>query len=211
MPNQARDRAFIHRMGKAANRGDSLAILNTAEAYRRTFDPDRMFKWFRKAAKHHDGEALLETGLCFQFGVGTRKNIRAAEHAYRAAIASAWISESSREEAMFYLATLLLGVGRSFEVRRLLMRANVERDYPQAAALLVVLGSARWRTMCLCRRERLQRIGAGYCPVHNRAPHGRRSSVSARSGDERLANNGLQRTAGAHVRGSCSSTSARRR
>jgi TPR repeat protein len=29
-----------------------------------------MFQWFRKAAKKHDGEGLLETGHCYQFGVG---------------------------------------------------------------------------------------------------------------------------------------------
>jgi TPR repeat protein len=130
-----------------------------------------MFQWFRKAAKKHDGEGLLETGLCYQFGVGARKNLRAAERAYREAISNRWISESGREEAMFFLATALLNNGRGMPIEApyLLRRANVEHDYPQAGALLKALGSENWRRACLCRRDQPIQFAATQCPVHNRA------------------------------------------
>jgi TPR repeat protein len=171
MSTVARERAYIRNLRSKATAGDTMAIVNTAEAYRRIAEPDRMFQWFRKAAKKQDGNAFLEIGHCYQFGVGTRVNLRAAERSYRAAIASAWITESGREEAMFFLATLLLSLGRGLpiEVRYLLIRANVEHDYPQAARLLKVLGSEKWRSSCVCRRDRPRQVGALHCPVHNRA------------------------------------------
>ena len=171
MATLARERAYLHRVRRKAMRGDSTAIVNTAEAYRRLRDLERMFHWFQVAAKHHDGDALLEIGHCYQFGDGTRPNRRAAERSYRAAIASAWITESGREEAMFFLATLLLGSGRDvpIEVRYLLLRANVEHDYPQAAALLKVLGTEEWQSVCMCRRDGPRQIQGVHCPEHNPA------------------------------------------
>ena len=171
MATLARERTYLRRVRRKAMRGDSTAILNTAEAYRRLREPERMFHWFRVAAKNHDGDALLETGHCYQFGDGTRSNPQAAERSYRAAIASAWITESGREEAMFFLATLLLSLGRGLpiEVRYLLLRANVEHDYPQAAALLSVLGTEKWRSVCLCRRDGPRKLGGIHCPEHGSA------------------------------------------
>ena len=171
MSTLTREREYIRKLRRKATAGDSVAIMNTAQAYRRISDPVRMFQWYLKAAKRHDGDALLEIGHGYQFGVGTRRNLRAAERSYRAAIGSGWITESGREEAMFFLATLLLSLGRGLpiEVRYLLIRANVEHDYPQAASLRKLLGSESWRNMCVCRRDPPSQIGATHCPVHDQA------------------------------------------
>jgi TPR repeat protein len=171
MPNLARKRAYLQKLRSAATRGDTTAMLNLGEAHRRLAEPEPMFRWFRKAASQHDGEGLLETGHCYQFGVGTRKNLRAAERSYREAISNEWMSESGREEAMFFLATLLLSVGRGMpiEVPYLLRRANIDRDYPQAEALLNALGSDSWGSVCMCRRNQPRRLALSHCVVHNRA------------------------------------------
>ena len=183
MLNPASKRAYIRKIRPAATRGNTTAMLNIGEAYRRISEPQLSFQWFRKAAKKHDGEGLLEAGHCYQFGAGTRKNLRAAERCYREAISSGWISERGREEAMFLLATLLLGVGHGrHEASYLLRRANIERDYPQAEALLKALGSEEWRSVCVCRRDQPKKYAVTHCAVHNRALAASAANPSAPAG-----------------------------
>ena len=133
---------YIRKWRPKAVRGDSSAMSNVAAAYRILENFRLAARWYRKAAEHGDGDAMTEWGYCLQHGVGVRRDERSAEQAYRRAIASKWITDFCREEAMHHLAILLVG-RRSASSRRaaarLLRVANADGDYPQAQALLRVL------------------------------------------------------------------------
>jgi TPR repeat protein len=142
---------------------------NVAAAYRILENFRLAARWYERAAEHGDGDALTEWGYYLQHGVGTRKDEMAAERAYRAAIASQWITDYAREEAMYHLAVLLLS-RRSARSRRaaaeLLRVASADGDYPQAEALLHVVKSADGRALCVCRRHLRPRLARRHCPLH---------------------------------------------
>ena len=142
---------------------------NVAAAYRILGNFRLAARWFSRASEQRDGDALTEWGYCLQHGVGIRKDRRAAERAYRAAIESKWITDYCREEAMYHLAVLLLG-RRSASSRRaaarLLRVASADGDYPQAEALLQTVESAEVRVVCVCRRHLRPRLARRHCPVH---------------------------------------------
>ena len=145
---------------------------NVAAAYRILGKFRLAASWYKRAAEHGDGDALTDWGYCLQHGVGIRKDERAAEQAYRAAIASKWITDYGREEAMYHLAVLLLRRQSGFSRRaavKLLRAADVDRDYAQAQALLTIVGSADVRNVCICRRRLRPRLAQRHCPLHG--PH----------------------------------------
>src|SRR6266699_4900577 len=104
-----REKQFIRKWRPKAVRGDSIAMTNVAAAYRILGNFRLAARWYRKASEQRDGDALTEWGYCLQHGVDIRKDRRAAERAYRAAIESKWITDYCREEAMYHLAVILLG------------------------------------------------------------------------------------------------------
>ncbi len=151
-----RERLYIRKWRPKAIRGDSVAMSNVAAAYRILENFKLAAKWYRRASKYKNGEALIEWGYCLQHGVGVRNDDRAAERAYRAAIRSKWITDYGREEAMYHLAVLLLGRRSAASRRaaaRLLRVSNADGDYPQAEALLPIVNSADIREVCVCRRH----------------------------------------------------------
>ncbi len=168
-----REKGYIRKWRPRAARGDSSAISNVAAAYRILENFRLAARWYKRAAELGDGDALTDWGYCLQHGVGVRRDERAAEQAYRAAIASKWITEYSREEAMYHLAVLLLS-RRSASSRRaavnLLRAASTDGDYAQAQALLRIVGSAKVRNVCICRRGLRPRLAKRQCPLHG--PHG---------------------------------------
>ena len=142
---------------------------NVAAAYRILEKFKFAARWYKRAAERRDGDAMTEWGYCLQHGVGIQKDERSAERAYRSAIASKWITDYAREEAMYHLAVLLLG-RQSAAARRaaakLLRAANADDDYPQAQALLRILRSADTRNVCTCRRHLRPRLARRHCPLH---------------------------------------------
>jgi hypothetical protein len=130
-----REKQYIRKWRVKAARGDCSAMSNVAAAYRILENFRLAARWYKRAAEHGDGDALTEWGYCLQHGIGTRKDERAAEQSYRAAIASKGITDYAREEAMYHLAVLLL-CRQSASSRRaaanLLRAANVDEDYPQS-------------------------------------------------------------------------------
>lgn len=172
-----REKRYIRKWRPKAIRGESVAMSNVAAAYR-ILGKDRLAaRWFRRAAEHGDGDALTDWGYCLQHGGGIRKEERAAELAYRSAIASKRITDYAREEAMYHLAILLLKRRLASGQRvaaSLLRRANADGDYPQAQTLLGIMGSADIKNVCLCRRHLRPSLGRKCCPLHrpHRANHG---------------------------------------
>src|SRR5260221_10747443 len=167
-----REKHYIRKWRPKAVRGDTAAMSNVAAAYRILEDFRLAARWYKRAAAHGDGDALTDWGYCLQHGVGTGKDERAAERAYRAAIDSKWITDYCREEAMYHLAVILLG-RRSTSSRRaaagLLRLASVDGDYPQAEDLLQIVNSAEVLDVCICRRHLRPRLAQRHCPVHR--PH----------------------------------------
>ena len=142
---------------------------NVAAAYRILGNFRLAARWYKRAAEQGDGDAMTDWGYCLQHGVGIRKDERAAERAYRSAIASKWITDYAREEAMYHLAVLLLS-RKSAAARRaaakLLRVANADGDYPQAQALRRIVRSADVRNVCICRRHLRPRLAKRHCPLH---------------------------------------------
>ena len=112
---------------------------------------------------------MTDWGYCLQHGVGVLRDKVAAEQVYRSAIVSKWITDYSREEAMYHLAILQLGK-RSAASRRvaakLLRTASADGDYPQALALLTLAVSVDIRNVCSCRRHLRPRLAKRHCPIH---------------------------------------------
>lgn len=167
-----REKHYIRKWRAKAARGDCVAMSNVAAAYRILENFRLAARWYQKAAEHGDGDALTDWGYCLQHGLGIRKDTRAAERAYRAAIRSPWITDYGREEAMYHLAVLLLRK-QSTSSRRaavtLLRAASADKDYAQAETLLQMAGLAGVRNVCICRRRLRPRLAKRQCPLHG--PH----------------------------------------
>jgi hypothetical protein len=171
MNSVEREKQYIRKWRPAAVRGSSTAMMNVAAAYRILGNFRLTFRWFKKAADIGDGDALAEVGYCFQYGLGTQRDARMAGRAYRAAIASRHITQFAREEAMYHLAVLLLSSGSSsarHAARVLLRRANLDRDYREAAVLVQSVRSGDVRRICACRRGLMRRLATMKCPLHAR-------------------------------------------
>jgi len=167
-----REKQYIRKWRPKAVRGDSIAMSNVAAAYRILENFRLAARWYKRASEHGDGDALTDWGYCLQHGLGTRKDERAAERAYRAAIDSKCITDYSREEAMYHLAVLLLGRRPASSRRaaaRLLRVASADGDYPQAEALLRSMKSADVVDVCVCRRHLRARLARRHCSLHG--PH----------------------------------------
>jgi hypothetical protein len=168
-----REKHYIRKWRPKAVRGDVAAISNVAAAYRILEDFELSARWYKRAAAHGDGDALTDWGYCLQHGIGTEKDGRAAERAYRAAIDSNCITDYCREEAMYHLAVILLG-RRSTSSRRaaaeLLRLASADGDYPQAEDLLQIVNLTHTHNICSCRRHLRPRLARRHCPVHGPPP-----------------------------------------
>lgn len=167
-----RENQYIRKWRPIAVRGDSSAMSNVAAAYRILENFKLAARWYKRAAEQEDGDAMTDWGYCLQHDVGVRRDERSAEQAYRSAIACKWVTDFSREEAMYHLAVLLLGKQSASSRRaaaRLLRVANADGDYPQAQALLRIVRSANILNVCICRRRLRPRLARRHCPLHG--PH----------------------------------------
>jgi TPR repeat protein len=164
-----REKHYIRKWRPKAVRGDAAAMSNVAAAYRILEEFGLAARWYERAAAQGDGDALTDWGYCLQHGVGTGKDERAAERAYRAAIDSKSITDYCREEAMYHLAVILFG-RRSTSSRRaaaaLLRIASADGDYSQAEELLQIVNSAEVPKVCSCRRHLRPRLAQRHCPLH---------------------------------------------
>jgi len=169
MTIRERERRYIVRHLPKARAGDGLAMSNVAAAYRILGRYSAAYRWWRKAADTGDGSDTLEVGYCFHHGAGVRRNASRAIRSYETAIQSGDISQLEREEAMFLLAVLLLSKRRSLTVsariEKLLRRANIDNDYPQAANLLQSLKTIPEK-ICTCRRGLRFGLARLHCAVH---------------------------------------------
>jgi len=99
-----------------------------------------------------DGDAAVDVGYCYQYGIGTRRAPVRAKRAFGRAVASKDISQHGREAAMYHLALQLIDQGRKPMATALLKRASADGDFPEAAAVLRQLATKLPYIPCRCRR-----------------------------------------------------------
>jgi TPR repeat protein len=152
---------------QAARAGDSSAMCNLATVYRDAGKFTQAFKWWGRAAAEKDGNAALDVGYCYQYGIGTTRDPAKAKRMYRIALKSPGISEYMREAAIYSLAVQLIDEGRALAAVPLLQRATVDNDFPEANAVLTQIQRSAVITPCRCRRFIDKTLlGHAKCPVH---------------------------------------------
>ena len=97
---------------QAARSGDSTATSNLATVYRDAGKAALAFQWWKRAVDMRDGDAAVDVGYCYQYGIGTRKNTPNAKRMFRRAIASRDITQYGREAAMYHLALQFIDEGK---------------------------------------------------------------------------------------------------
>lgn len=125
---------------RAYRGGDSYVASNIAVTYRQIGKPQKAVEWFKKAVDGRDGDALIQLGIHYYWGIGIRKNPDAGVRCFRKAIRSKWISEGGRDDAFFFLGVAYYeGKGLKASLQgaiKLLERANIDDDHPAARKLL---------------------------------------------------------------------------
>ena len=84
---------------KAYAAGESIAASNLATIYRDARRPALELAWYKRAAELGDGDALVEVGIRYLSGKGTRRNPAMAEKCFAAALRSKNITEAGRDTA----------------------------------------------------------------------------------------------------------------
>lgn len=154
---------------RAAKLGNSGAASNLATVYRDAGKARLAFQWWKRAADMLDGDAAVDVGYCYQYGVGTRRAPIRAKHTFRRAVASKHISQHGREAAMYHLALQFIDEGRKSLAIPLLKRASEDGDFPEAAAVLLQMAIKSPYIPCRCRRltNKKLRLNAK-CSLHPR-------------------------------------------
>ena len=154
---------------RAARLGDSTAMCNLATVYRDAGKAVLAFQWWGRAADMRGGDAAVDVGYCYQYGIGTRKNTANAERMFRRAIASKDISQYGREEAMYHLAVQFMDEGKRQLAFPPLKRAAADDDFPEAASVLNQLNANSDYVPCRCRRFINKQLrGHTKCSLHAR-------------------------------------------
>lgn len=157
---------------------------NLAAAYRALGRRRLAFKWWQRCACGRDGDAWLEVGYCFHYGLGVRRDLARAASAYRCAARSPWTTEYGREEALYHCAVAELdrgGARASSRAVTLLRAAARDGDYPQAGELLQQLERRSALTTCRCRRGLRPSLGGrAQCARHGSRAQPRQPSPTRR-------------------------------
>jgi TPR repeat protein len=154
---------------QAARSGSSTATYNLATVYRDAGKARLAFQWWKRAADMHDGDAAVDVGYGYQYGIGTRKNAANAKRMYRHAIAAKDISQFGREEAMYHLALQFIDEGKRWLAFPLLQRASADDDFPEAASVLNQLRTKSDYEPCRCKRFINKQLrGHTKCSLHAR-------------------------------------------
>jgi TPR repeat protein len=154
---------------RAATSGDSTATFNLATVYRDAGKATLALQWWKRAVNMRDGDAVVDVGYCYQYGIGIRKNTANAKRLFRRAIVSKDISQYGREESMYHLAVLFIDEGKWQFAIPLLKRAAADDDFPEAALVLKQLTKNSDYDPCRCRRfVNKQLRGNTKCSVHAR-------------------------------------------
>jgi TPR repeat protein len=161
------DRVAIRWYHRAVRQGESLAAANLATVYRDKGNLRGAHHWHLRAMEMGDGDAAVDTGYDYLYGIGVRKDLRLARHMFQNALQSTDISQLGREEALYHLAVAEIDYGSPRLAIPLLRTANKDGNYPEAASLLAEIESKTTLTPCRCRRALNKNLrGHAKCPRH---------------------------------------------
>jgi TPR repeat protein len=154
---------------RAVRGGSSTAATNLATIHRDAGNSRLAFQWWKRSEQMCDGDAAVDVGYCYQYGIGARKNAADAKRMFKRAIASRNISQYGREEAMYHLALQFINDGKPRSALRLLKLAAADGDYPEAASVLKQIETKSDYVPCRCKRL-LNKILRGHskCLLHVR-------------------------------------------
>jgi TPR repeat protein len=135
-----RNEAEALRWFKRAFRQDHPIASNIASVYQDRGNHRRAMFWYRRAAATGDGDALVDLGRGYYSGLGVRRDPNKAVLCFKRAIASEYISQAGREDAMFRLG-LAFHEGRGVKksnprALRWLSQANKDDDHREARDLI---------------------------------------------------------------------------
>jgi TPR repeat protein len=143
--------AAIYWAKKAIAQGDASAAHNLGTIYRDQKKPAMAFRCYQRAVSMGDNDSLLQVGLCYLFGFGTKRDFAEAQRCLAQIMASdiATMCQRTREDAHYWLAIIaLLGFGSKKpsigQVRHMLESANADDDHEQANEILNILGKSRY-------------------------------------------------------------------
>jgi TPR repeat protein len=125
---------------KAFKAGEIVSANNIAITYRENGDCRKAVQWFRESVESGDDEARIQLGIHYYWGKGVKKDPVAAVRCFRTALRCKDISEAGRDDAFYYLGIAYYegkGVKQSLSTaRKLLQRANIDKDHPAALEML---------------------------------------------------------------------------
>jgi hypothetical protein len=140
----------IYWVKQALNQGAAGAAQNLGTIYRDLKKPKLAFHWYKRAVQMGDIDSLLQVGLCYLFGIGTKKDLDAAYKCFQQILNNETSSryERTEEDAQFWLGIFhLLGIGGAKisvnKARCLLELANKDCDHEQANELLNIIGKTK--------------------------------------------------------------------
>jgi TPR repeat protein len=152
---------------RAVRLGSSAAAMNASTVYRDRCQLSRAHRWLMRAASMRDGDAAVNAGYDFLYGIGVRRDLRRARRMFNRAMRARNISAYGREEALYNLAIAHVDGGRPSLAIPLLARACVDDDYPEAASLLAQIRTKGPLNPCRCRRFLNKRLhGHASCRQH---------------------------------------------
>lgn len=167
---------------RAVKQGEAFAAANLATVYRDLGNFRLFHRWHVRAMKMGDGDAAVDSGYDYLYGIGAQKNLPAAKRMFRLAIRSNNISQAGREEALYHLAVAAVDNSGFRRAIPLLRQANRDDDYPEAARLLAQIRTKTDLTPCRCRRD-LNKFLPGHarCPQHSIGGHSNKSRLRTAS------------------------------
>lgn len=152
---------------RAVAQGETIALFNLAAEYLRQGNLRLAHRWFLRAARTGDGDAAVDAGYNYLYGIGVRRDLRAARRMLQKGLRSTFISQMGREEALYHLAVAEVDNGSPRLAVPLLRKANKDGDYPEAASLLAQIRSKATPMPCRCRRALNKHLrGHAKCPQH---------------------------------------------
>jgi TPR repeat protein len=143
---------------QAVRGGSSTAATNLATIHRDAGNSRLAFQWWKRSEE-----------ICYQYGIGARKNAANAKRMFRRAIASRNISQYGREEAMYHLAVQFIDEGKLRLALPLLKRASADDDFPEAASVVNQIKTKSDYVPCRCKRFVNKKLrGHTKCVLHTR-------------------------------------------
>ena len=136
---------------QAINQGNSSAAHNLGTIYRDLKKLSLAFKWYNRAVEMGDIDSVFQVGLCYLFGIGTKKDYEVAYKCMQKIIRdkSSNLCERTKEDALYWIGIFhLLGIGGAeksvAKARSFLEAANKDCDHEQANEILNLIGKTKY-------------------------------------------------------------------